>query len=111
MAGLVIFGAFLDVVKDVVDGFFGVIARDGVFDVGEKFGIVFSGLKVVNIKSIEENCAGNLTLSYKPSLNSNLIACFRPLNPQSPFSFSNAGTPKNSSMAASGSVVFICFAL
>jgi hypothetical protein len=51
------------------------------------------------------------TSSYRPSLNSSLIACFSPLNPQSPFSGSNPGTPKNSSMASSGLSLFICFAL
>jgi len=41
---LLIFGAFLNVVEDVVDGFFRIVSRDGAFDIGEEFGIVFSGL-------------------------------------------------------------------
>jgi hypothetical protein len=41
---LLIFGAFLNVVEDVVDGFFRIVSRDGASDIGEEFGIVFSGL-------------------------------------------------------------------
>lgn len=51
------------------------------------------------------------TLSYFASLNSSFIACFNPLNPQLPFSASSAGTPRNSSMASSGLLAFICLAL
>ena len=99
---------FLDVVKNVVDRFFGVVAGDGALDIGEKFNIVFGSLEMLGLCRKKK---GKRTLSYKPSLNSSLIACFRPLNPQSPFSSSRAGMPRNSSIAACGSDVFICLAL
>ena len=51
------------------------------------------------------------TLSYLSRRNSSFIACFKPLNPQSPFSGSSGGMPRNSSIASSGSEDFICLAL
>jgi len=42
---LVIFGALLNIVEDIVDRFFRVVSCDSIFDIGEKFGVVFSGLR------------------------------------------------------------------
>jgi hypothetical protein len=44
MCGFVIFGTLLNVIKDIVDGLFGVVAGYGALDVGQEFGVMFNGL-------------------------------------------------------------------
>jgi hypothetical protein len=44
MASLLVFSALFDVVEDVVNRFFGVVASYGASNIGEEFGVMFDSL-------------------------------------------------------------------
>jgi hypothetical protein len=45
MPSFLIFRTLFNIIEDVVDGFFGVVSCDSVFDIGEEFGIMFNCLE------------------------------------------------------------------
>lgn len=47
MTSLLIFGAFFNIVEDVVNRFFGVVAGYGALDIGEEFSIMLDCLEDV----------------------------------------------------------------